>query len=339
MLTPRIRWRFAYLLVALAGIVLVSSVVVWYFVPPGYCLQYTDTTRPLQYDSARIRMEHRWTAEIPVDNAASTPDIALSADQLFVLSFCGFLYAIDIDSQETQWTHHTATPPRSLRYDTGTEQVYATAGSYLSAYNTETGAEIWAQHFPVHPVWLYPFDNENGLFYIGNPGFYRVRNATGSARRIDDAPELEGEVRFFDETTAFVQTDDETRAIEIATQLLLWKLPIGCGLRYIGGDYLLLNCKNPVVVNKRSGMIVWRSPAELFSNVVAENGYIFALDGEARLHIVNTRSSSESFVLEFEKPASVLDFYNNHIAVYGSHLAVYFQDTNRLSLYEFEIRG
>jgi hypothetical protein len=81
----------------------------------------------------------------------------------------------------------------------------------------------------------------------------------------------------------------------------------------------------------------------VISNAVRKNGVIYVLDSDAKLHLLNDKDAKEVGLIEFELPKKTELLYEpgaiggSWVAVEENTIAIYFQDTDLLSVYKFNL--
>jgi hypothetical protein len=79
----------------------------------------------------------------------------------------------------------------------------------------------------------------------------------------------------------------------------------------------------------------------IMSNAVRKNGVIYVLDSDTKLHLLNDKDANEVGLIAFEQPKKTELLYEpgaiggSWITVEDNTLAIYFQDTDLLSVYKF----
>jgi outer membrane protein assembly factor BamB len=84
--------------------------------------------------------------------------------------------------------------------------------------------------------------------------------------------------------------------------------------------------------------IAWRK-IESVANIIVANETIYALDKKANLRLIDPETSLVKGIIQFEAPSdgNKTALTGSWIAVVGDRVAIYFQDTDTLSLYQIEL--
>lgn len=308
--------------------------------------------------SASFPMSHIWSARLFVDNGSATTPLVSTTDALIVGKFCNKVVSLDIATGEIMWFSTSMRTPTSIIADDENTKLYVSHSGGISALSISDGTRVWSNESNIfirnsHPIQEQP--DTSLVVYVAGGGFWDIDPDTGQVERLsmlsDDT------IAFFDDI-AFTRKPGANfvEAINIATGRSLWEVG---GLRrcclstfndvpQVLDNLLVLrwNQENtrPVVIDINTGQIVWQATNDMIiSNIVVENEIVYALTAKAELLLISAQDGSTLGAIEFEEPEESRLLYQSGaiggswLNVKDNRLAIYFQDTNVLSVYEVDL--
>jgi outer membrane protein assembly factor BamB len=320
-------------------VMFVFTVVSVVFISDQYlnCVPHPTPPRKIEQDHKRISLTHLWSLTLPLDNAKNAFPLPMSDQKLYAMTACGQVYVLDLETGTPELLTSVPLSPKMMLYDAPQKQLYITAGDSFIALDATSGATHWDQYFSFFernytPIYL----TNDGLLLVDSyrKKFYRVDKTTGSLQQLE-APNntiyLEGDVAYLksEENQIYAKTLSEDK--------LLWQRTEStrvCEFHLISNDYFSIGCEKQLVIHKQNGKLIWQSPIILASNTFFYENALYALGVDAMLYRFDPASKDTAPLLQFEGTDFVPMLMQSYIQINDTFLALYFQDTNLLSVYK-----
>lgn len=302
---------------------------------------------PRQLAENTLRLRERW--RIPsihlADMFYESSELLAASDRIICIPFEGesfsqvnWLRVFDSANGKLVWETQLRRGGTFLATDS--KQVYALASFDIQAYSLNDGQLLWqVKDMPGHTTYFLHSDGEK-LYVrdLTNWKVYYLDARTGEQLGSDSLLTgnkfaLLAQLPQFDLYTS----SRELRAVNKVTQHVLWttdidKLGPVMRLPILIDNTLLIGIRGHVfAIDEQTGQVKWRNKNTPFaSNFVVTNGYLYALDENARLLQLDVKTGQEKGYVQFTPAHTSLSDKQYWVAADGQMLFVSFGDSQEL---------
>ncbi len=310
-----------------------------------------------------------WSRSISISQTVKNTFLLSIKDQLDAAHYCPdnetqSLTAFDWKTGQEMWAANVPTNIYDLTLDENRSIVYISEIGQIQGMSSNDGSILWTNRNRIfdrngHPLQVLP--NGKVIVYIDD----LIKQVEPTNGDLLDFP-LPSETFFFDGETAYIWGPiDQNRwlynqAVDPKSGQVKWKsdtnlahaYPSTVQFRPFVAEGLLIYRESGgqntfVVIDKNTGNLLWKmedyEEHSIISNIIISNGVLYALDHRARLLLYSARTGQQLGMVEFQRPnRNESDLLYQPGAIGGSELlikdnriAIYFQDSKTLSIYEF----
>ncbi len=247
------------------------------------------------------------------------------------------LLAFDATKGNLQW--EAKGKPGGSELATDVEQVYFINPFEIRAYALEGGQQLWTTQVLPHRAYRLYSDGER--LYVRDQTHWEVYYLdVQTGDKLGESSLLTGDEFILLARTSWVDlytNRTQLKAVDANSQQLLWLTDIGNigpirNRPVLFNDILLVGVQEPVfAIDLQTGYVKWNNKGKPFaSNFVVADGFVYALDHDARLVQWDVQTGQETGYLQFT-PAQVNTVENRYwVATDGQMLFVSFDDSQEL---------
>jgi hypothetical protein len=338
-----IRWIVIYVTLGLSTFL---------FVTYGILFQYNcsaNVTNPRTILSSTVHLTHQWSKKISVNRFSAGTNILVTPKEVLV-GTCSTLQGFALDG-----TLNWASPVGyvySINADYVRNKVYVSSADGLVSLSLDDGTIVWknsssALYRTGHPIQI--TKSGNLFIHLGGRGIWEVDSSSGKIlQRLDISQSTVSLV--IDENSLYGLDDPYIIKYNRFTGSTQWKQDVKKRLpnlaRFnpiltdISFNYLYgINVFSLVALDISNGEIEWEiNKPKIVSNVAFDGTNIFLLNENSQLMFIDPVSGTANNYVSFVSNQSPAGMVGSFVAVEGKIVAIYFGDTNTLSVYAFGLK-
>jgi outer membrane protein assembly factor BamB len=321
-------------------LVLVFAAIVATYIVSSSSDKYCDIKpiRPRSIISSTIPVRDLWAVKIgiaPWKQIVSTPELLITAN-------CRDVSGFNMASGKLLWHLQQNSMINSvgyLTYDHRSHQVYGQVDPWgLFSISPVDGKVLWVNQdnrFAKRFTKTYLVGSDQVIAQIDNSGWY-LDTATG--KLLDQLATTANVPVLYLDSVVITASSDSLEAIDSTSGALIWATQLGStgGLGSITViDYMLLFKLGSkfLAVDKRTGNLIWSYiSSTIVSNPVVNNSIVYVLDDNGTVLMLRVTDGVVVGNIQFEPPNSAANLANSWISAWDGIVAVYFQDTQSLSV-------
>ena len=316
---------------------------------PNY-REFVDA-RPVENSS--LSVETQWSREAGIWDAYNGATSIVVTDQLVIVTddACHEIVAFDRLTGETKWRDTGGGNMAGVAYDDRLKRIYLTRPNHpqIVAYRITDGKQLWANKSirgrPIDLIVQEPVGVDSIILNAGRLGYIPVNQRDG---RFGEPFDIDSDAIAFNREI-FV-SNDRSGTISVTdaeTKEVLWEFSfatLGCcdnrnkHVIFTRQQIIMKIYDSLYVFDKDSGDVEWQieSPP-IASNAVVDGELVYILDFSANLRLLSLDDGTEVGHIQFEAPQNERDLIGSVVAAHDDVVAVYFQDTETLSILEIDM--
>lgn len=308
--------------------------------------QYREFTDTRLIENSTIPVEPLWERESGIyggDDAA-----ILITHNLIVVpdNSCREVVAFNRRTGEKVWRDTAATNTGRIVYHAGLNRIYVTrpSESALTAYRATDGKQLWSnktieeRRIAMAVQEIGP--DGQGYVYVSSRGIVPFNRRDGSYGEALDT--IGQPVAFYDDFYLSVDFH-QFSIIQYPSNDVLWRFEDNRVMRpfdefIVFTDEILIVRIGQTVYgfDKSSGDVRWQVE-DMVSNAAVYGDVVFVLDVSANLHLLQLADGVAVGNIQFEAPENPEDLETSWLAVSEDTLAIFFSDTETLSVMEIDL--